>query len=63
MATKAKENLTSKEKTSLMEVLNKAIVKFEKKKESLKRGSYDRSYMKDALEYLKKAKSSFSNIW
>lgn len=61
--TKAKQNLTSKEKTALLETINKAILKFEKKKESLQRGSYERSYMKDAVDLLKKAKSAFSNIW
>lgn len=59
----AKTNLTSKEKQSLMETLNKAIVKFEKKRDSLQRGSYDRSYLKDTVECLKKAKSAFVNIW
>ena len=58
-----KQYLTQREKTSLLETLNKAIMKFDKKKESLQRGSYERSYMKDTVDFLKKAKSAFSNIW
>lgn len=61
--TPRRDYLTSKEKQALRESLNKVYMKFRKKRESLRPGSYDYSYMGDTIEYIKKAHDAFGNIW
>lgn len=61
--TTKKEYLTSKEKLSMLEALNKITVRFEKKAQSLRPGSYDRSFVKDALEELEKARKKIMYIY
>ena len=63
VTTPRRDYLTSNEKKVLMESLNKIIVRFRKKRDSLRPGSYDRSYIKDTIEHLEKAHNSFGNIW
>lgn len=62
MAARKKMYLTSTEKLSIRESINKLILKISKKRDGIS-DSYERDYMKDTIAYLKKAKSSFGNIW
>lgn len=62
MAARKKMYLTSTEKMSILESINKLITKMEKKRDSIS-DSYERSYLKDTIKAVKDAKRSFSNIW
>ena len=61
--THKRDYLTSKEKLSMLEALNKITVRFEKKAQSLRPGSYDRSFVKDAVAKLEEARKKIMYIY